>query len=95
MTPVIYRPSYVVVGAGAPASYWEDYAEEVARFCPCPNAPLMLRTLRKGRDGQSDAKYVVDRLASGLHYAEWSHTLDGAHESITRMADRTRHESDA
>lgn len=88
------RPSYVVVPASASDRYWENWAEEVARFCPCKDAPVMLRTFRKGRDGQSDAQFLVDRLASGLHYAEWSHTLDGAHESITRMAGRTRHDSD-
>lgn len=86
------RPAYIVVGAEAPAAYWGGWAEEVSRFCPCPGSPIMLRTIRKGRDGESDARYIADRLASGMHYAEWSHTLEGAEESIVRMAARARHE---
>ena len=65
------EPTYMEVPPDAPSAYWEGWAEEVGVGNPhgiAADRRVTLRTLRTGRDGRSDAKFVIDRLASGLYF---------------------------
>lgn len=63
------KNTYVQVPANAPSAYWENWAEQVpAGQGPYVADGMLLRTFRSGRDGESDARYIVDRLASGLYF---------------------------
>ena len=58
--------SFIRVPVLATSAYWENYAEAVST----EGATVLVRTYRTGSTGASDAQYIIDRLASGLHFAK-------------------------
>jgi hypothetical protein len=64
------KPTYMQVADGM-APYWQDWAV-MARSTVKGNLikSNLIRTVRTGSDGRSDAQYIVDRLASGFHFAK-------------------------
>lgn len=57
-------PTFIQVPATSPEGYWGGWAVIVQQSA----TTILLVTRRTGRDGRSDAQYIVDRLASGLHF---------------------------
>ncbi len=60
-----YVRSYINLPADTPEGYWEGWASKVTDI---EHGRMILETTRRGRDGASDAQYIVDRCASGLHF---------------------------
>lgn len=62
--------TFVLVPEEAPEAYYEGYAT------PCGGDTIdgkryrIVATKRLGERGRSDAQYIIDRLASGLHFAK-------------------------
>lgn len=52
-----------------PPAYWGGWAE-IDGASELSEKYVILRTIRTGRDGASDAQYIVDRAASGLHFGK-------------------------
>ena len=48
-----------------PTAYWDGYFEQVGEHV---DGTVEIRSFRAGATGQSDAQYVIDRCASGLHF---------------------------
>lgn len=62
------QPTTIEVPANAPHAYWENWAEQISLGNGGPT--ILIRTFRTGDTGRSDAQYIVDRLASGLHFGK-------------------------
>jgi hypothetical protein len=77
--------SYVTTTPTADAAYWEGWAVKVGNLA---DGRTLLKTTRTGDDARSDARYLRDRLGSGLHWAEimWDagHVLGGTPSSVCR-----------
>jgi hypothetical protein len=68
------QSTVIRVPRDAPPAYWDGWAEIRLAIPTMTNDPndsmITLRTYRTGADGESDARYIRDRLASGLYFAE-------------------------
>lgn len=51
-----------------PSAYWENWAEIDQSLTEQSTKYVIVRTFRTGKNGVLDAKYIVDRAASGLHF---------------------------
>lgn len=60
--------SLVRLPKDTPPAYWGGWAEVDQGLTEQSMKYVFLRTTRSGRDGVSDAQYIVDRAASGLHF---------------------------
>jgi hypothetical protein len=60
-------PTFIMVPAGTDR-YWEDWAVLIPEPADM-DGRVRIRTIRDGRDGESDARFIIDRLASGLYAA--------------------------
>lgn len=62
--------SYVETEERTPAAYYENWAEVVDHGRRYDQPTVILRTIRTGGTGRSDARYIADRIASGLYWAQ-------------------------
>lgn len=67
-----FTHSFLYVPENAPAAYWEGYFHEVGSVKRPParvtfSPAILLASKRTHDDGRSDARFVADRLASGLY----------------------------
>jgi hypothetical protein len=51
-----------------PDSYWGGWAEVDQGLTEQSTKHVILRTVRTGSTGESDAQYILDRAASGLYF---------------------------
>ena len=64
--------TYFATLESAPAAYYDGYADAILQYRDAKTGVwcVLAKTHATGKDGQSDAAYVVNRLGSGLHWAE-------------------------
>jgi hypothetical protein len=62
--------TFVLVPSNAPVAYWEGWATPCGFDTVDGKVYTIVATHRTGSTGRSDAQYIIDRMASGLHFAK-------------------------
>jgi hypothetical protein len=62
--------TFVLVPINAPSAYWEGWATPCGTSMDAGGLMRIVATRRTGSTGRSDAQYIIDRMASDLHFAK-------------------------